>query len=83
MCLAQGPQRSDAGEAQTRCLESSTLPLSHLTPYTSSESVPPCQTKQVFFGHAVFFKLPRYSILLFFSQIINIFIESLAGRQNS
>ena len=27
MCLAQGPQRSDAG------LESSTLPLSHCAPY--------------------------------------------------
>ena len=29
MCLAQGPQCSDAGEAPTRGLESSTLPLSH------------------------------------------------------
>ena len=28
MCLAQGPQRSDAGEAETFGLESSTLPLS-------------------------------------------------------
>ena len=38
MCLAQGPQRSDAGEARARGffgLESSTLhvPLSHWAPY--------------------------------------------------
>ena len=32
MCLAQGPQHSDAGEALTRGLESSTLPLSHCAP---------------------------------------------------
>ena len=37
MCPAQGPQRSDAGEAQTRGpsvsgLESSTLPLKHCAP---------------------------------------------------
>ena len=32
MCLAQGPQRSDAGEARPLGLESSTEPLpSHLT----------------------------------------------------
>ena len=32
--FAQGPQRSDAGEARTRCLclKSSTLPLSHCAP---------------------------------------------------
>ena len=37
MCLAQGPQRSDAGEAQTHAfgLESSTLPLSHCADHTS------------------------------------------------
>ena len=29
MCLAQGPQSSDAGEARTRGLESSALPLRH------------------------------------------------------
>ena len=33
MCLAQGPQRSDAGEARTLFLESSTLPLSHCAPF--------------------------------------------------
>ena len=36
MCLAQGPQRSDAGEAPTPRplgLESSTLPLSHCAPF--------------------------------------------------
>ena len=32
MCLAQGPQRSDAGEARTLGLESSTLLLSHCAP---------------------------------------------------
>ena len=34
MCLAQGPQRSDASEARTWALglESSTLPLSHWAP---------------------------------------------------
>ena len=35
MSLAQGPQRSDAGEAGTRDpfgLESSTLPVSHCAP---------------------------------------------------
>ena len=32
MCLAQGPQRSDAGEARTLGLKSSTLPLSHCAP---------------------------------------------------
>ena len=34
MCLAQGPQGSDTGEARTRGLglESSTLPLSHCAP---------------------------------------------------
>ena len=35
MCLAQGPQRSDADEARTCVLfglESSTLPLSHCAP---------------------------------------------------
>ena len=33
MHLAQGPQRSDAGEARTLSLESSTLPLIHSAPY--------------------------------------------------
>ena len=33
MCLAQGPQRSDAGEARTLGIESSTLPLSHCAPF--------------------------------------------------
>ena len=33
MCLAQGPQRSDAGEARILGLESSTLPLSHCAPW--------------------------------------------------
>ena len=32
MCLAQGPQRSDAGEARTRVPSASTLPLSHCAP---------------------------------------------------
>ena len=32
MCLAQGPQRGDAGEARTRG-PSSTLPLGHCAPY--------------------------------------------------
>ena len=41
MCLAQGPQRSEAGKARTLCLESSTLPLSHCAPYPG-ESLPPC-----------------------------------------
>ena len=31
MCLAQGPQRSDAGEAQTLGLESNTVPLRSLS----------------------------------------------------
>ena len=37
MCLAQGPQRSDASEARNRGLglESSTLPLSHCPPYNA------------------------------------------------
>ena len=35
MCLAQGPQRSDAGEARTLGPESSTLPLSHCAPLES------------------------------------------------
>ena len=38
MCLAQGPQHSDADETRTRgplCLESSTLPLSHCAPNQS------------------------------------------------
>ena len=32
MCLAQGPHCSDASEARTLGLESSTLPLSHCAP---------------------------------------------------
>ena len=32
MCLAQRPQRSDAGEARTHGSSASTLPLSHYTP---------------------------------------------------
>ena len=32
MCLAQGPQHSDAGEARTRGPFGLTLPLSHCTP---------------------------------------------------
>ena len=32
MCLAQGPQRSDASEARTRGPFGLTLPLSHCTP---------------------------------------------------
>ena len=41
--------------------------------YHRSLSDPAKQSK--YFWHAVFFKLPRYSSLLIFSQIIDIFIE--------
>ena len=33
MCLARGPQRSDASEAWTHGLDLSTLPLGHCVPY--------------------------------------------------
>ena len=42
MCLAQGPQHSDANEARTPWplgLESSTLLLSHCTPVTTEQAV--------------------------------------------
>ena len=39
MCLAQGPQHSDAGEARTLGLKSSTLPLSHCAPCVMTEFV--------------------------------------------
>ena len=41
MCLAQRPQCSDAGEAQSAalCLESNTLPLSNCTPDSNKHSV--------------------------------------------
>ena len=38
MCLAQGPQRSDAGEARTRGPSVSSQALYHWTPYTSREN---------------------------------------------
>ena len=37
MCLAQGPQRGESGEARTRGLESGTLPLSHCAPLFSMD----------------------------------------------
>ena len=39
MCLAQGPQRSDTGEARTRCLSVPSQALYHWAPYDKGKII--------------------------------------------
>ena len=60
MCLAQGPQRSDAGKARTHgpSVESSTLPLSHLAPYIIAREVEESGS----LGDTIYLYRPHFSL---------------------
>ena len=60
MCLAQGPQRGDAGEARTRGLESGTLPLSHCAPLFSMDVKQEINLKHLYLPNLTHFLLLPY-----------------------